>query len=247
MLKNSSRVFLLSVVVLVCGFTVGYEGQFQTAKAGPPPKPFTAHQTETGYSREQNAPPAVTASSLARRSDGSWVHSYDVTSPHGEMGRVVEYLDVRSRLFVHPEPFTKSKMTSHLSESELPVYIQAAFEVCDGTEKDESQPQSNILGYEVVRIVRNLGYGVDTRWVAPALDCYPLESSVLFRSGAHNETKVTSIQEGDPPDSAFQVPTDFVERSPEELQAVYAQKYPGLKFFGDKEMETMKARYRSHR
>jgi hypothetical protein len=160
---------------------------------------------------------------------------------------VVEFLDLRSRVFVHPQPFLKSKMTSHLSESELPQYIQSAFETCDGTEKDESLQRSTMLGYSVVRRVRDLKYGIETAWVAPELDCYPMESSIVFRSGAHNETKVTSIQEGEPPDSVFQVPPDFVERSPEELQALHAQKYAGRKLFGDQMLETIGARYRAHR
>ncbi len=216
MLRTSRAMLFWWAVVLGCGFTIGYAAKPQTAKASPPLKGFTIHQTETSYPKEENAPPVVMESSLSRRSDGSWVHTFDVISPQGESNRVVEFFDARARVSVQGQPFTKSRMTFHLGESEIPEHIRAAFKVCDGDEKDESLPRSNILGYEVVRIVRDVGFGIDTSWVAPALDCYPLEDDFLFRSGSHSETKVTSIQEGEPPDSAFQLPPDFVERSPEE-------------------------------
>jgi hypothetical protein len=237
---------VFSAVALGCGLAIGYEGQSQTAQAASPLKPFTAHQTETGFPGAENAPPVVTESSLARRSDGSWVHSYEVTSPLGERGMVVEFLDLRSRVFVHPSPFLKSKMTSHLSESELPGYIQSAFETCDGREKDKSLPRSVMLGFSVVRLVRDLQFGIETAWVAPELDCYQMESSILFRSGSRNETKVTSVQEGEPPDSLFQVPQDFVERSPEDQEALHARKYPGSKRFGDELLGIIGPRYRAH-
>jgi hypothetical protein len=159
---------------------------------------------------------------------------------------VVEFLDLRSRVFVHAMPFPKSKRTSHLSESELPEHIQSAFETCDGSEKDESLQRSTMLGYPVVRRVTDMKSMIETAWVAPELDCYRLESSILFRSGSHVETKVTSIQEGEPPDSLFQIPPDFAERSPTDQQALYAQKYPGRKLFTDEQLETMGTHYRAH-
>ena len=159
---------------------------------------------------------------------------------------VVEFLDLRSRVFVHASPFLKSKMTSHLSESELPEYIQSAFETCGGTEKDESLQRSTMLGYPVARRVWDMKTAIETAWVAPELDCYRLESSILFRSGSRVETKVTSIQEGEPPDSLFRVPPDFAERSPEDQEALYAQKYPGSKLFGDALLKTIGPHYRAH-
>ena len=269
MLKIPRKMFVFSAVVLGCGFTVGYGNGSETVRAcsllkaigvihasaasvlqnapsvaRPPLKAFTIRQTQTDT--PVNAPPLLTETSLARRSDGSWVHSYEVLSPLGERGTVVEFLDLRSRVFVHPRPFLKSKMTSHLRESELPEYIQSAFETCDGTEKDESLQRSTMLGYPVVRRVTDMKTAIDTAWVAPELDCYRLESSTLFQSGSRVETRVTSIQEGEPPDSLFQVPPDFVERSPEEQQALYARKYPGRELFSDEQLKTIGALYRAH-
>jgi hypothetical protein len=48
--------------------------------------------------------------------------------------------------------------------------------------------------------------------------------------------------EGDPPDSLFAVPPDYVEMPPVELEAAYAEKYPGNTLYGQM-VDLMQQRY----
>jgi hypothetical protein len=101
---------------------------------------------------------------------------------------------------------------------------------------DGSESTEQLLGHAVVRVEEKLKAVHTVSWVAPDLDCFPLRQSVTFlntqHAGLHHEDVVTKIEERDPPSSMFAVPLDYTERSPLELQAEYARKYGGVKFWG---------------
>ncbi|MGH9629240.1 MAG: hypothetical protein ACRD7E_13045 [Bryobacteraceae bacterium] len=81
------------------------------------------------------------------------------------------------------------------------------------------------------------------KWVSPDLDCYPLRKYEESSRGGRNEVIVTKIEEGEPPDSMFEVAPDYVEASPLQIEAAYTAKFPGHVFFGEKMAKIVNERY----
>jgi len=190
---------------------------------------------------------------IARRMDGSLVESFMVTgsdSPDGNEREAVFIWDIPSRRNVMLEPFTKSVMTQVLSPKEIANFLssqKACSEAILPAEGNGSTEQ--LLGHAVVRVEEQLKVVDTVSWVAPDLDCFPLEQTVTFldpqHSGLHHNDVVTKIEEGDPPSSMFVVPSDYTERSPLELQTEYARKYGGVKFWGTT-VDDAERHYREH-
>ena len=92
-----------------------------------------------------------------------------------------------------------------------------------------------MLGYQVRKVVKDSLSTSDRKvrfeaWLAPALNCDPLKT---VNWGARNdgpffmleEIVVTSVTPGDPDAALFEIPANYVERSPGEVQAEYARRY----------------------
>jgi hypothetical protein len=68
------------------------------------------------------------------------------------------------------------------------------------------------------------------RWLAPALNCLPLRTEVT----TSNESKVKgrlvemylTIKEGEPDSHLFEIPQDYVERTPSEAMMEAARRFP---------------------
>jgi hypothetical protein len=126
-------------------------------------KPLIAHVRELHFPRK--GPPIVDHNTFARRSDGSYVRRYEVTSPSGETGRAIEIFDVRGRKSVNLEPFTKSMTTFYFSNSEMEQQIRTSLRLMGGTcvsmgligtvLSRGDRAWDNILGHKVTQVVNN--------------------------------------------------------------------------------------------
>jgi hypothetical protein len=83
-----------------------------------------------------------------------------------------------------------------------------------------------ILGYLVIPITTSESDDDGgTKWIAPALDCYPLKETQLSSRGSHNEITVTAVAEGEPSATLFAVPANYIERPPSQVDAEYWTMY----------------------
>jgi hypothetical protein len=199
--------------------------------------PFTARQVERMFPR------IITNTLFARRSDGSWSYTYTVLTEDGKRREKLVYADLAALTAIDAEPVTQSIMTHYISAAEFPIYAAAGFKSCDGSENAPGLQHSTMLGYSVVREVIKETNDTETRFVAPALDCYPLQSN-LVASGGYNRVKVTRIDVGEPAPSLFAPPAGYVERSPSQIQDLYAERIPGARMFRDDELPRLQERYR---
>lgn len=143
-------------------------------------------------------------------------------------------------------------MTQHLSSAESQDFAssQHACGKIQGQPSDGNRALSTILGYSVVRVEESDNVERVVRWVAPDLDCYPLEKTTWFleprRGGDFQETIVDKIEPGEPPTSLFMVPSDYTERSPLQIESEYATKFSGHPFFGKHLAQEAEKQYRRH-
>jgi hypothetical protein len=190
---------------------------------------------------------------IARRMDGSLVRSFivkDSDSPNGDEGKAVFIWDIPSRHNVMLEPFTMSAMTQVLSPKEIADFLNSQ-KACSGAilSSEGTGATEQLLGHAVVRVEEQSKVIDTVSWVAPDLDCFPLKQTFTFldpqHAGIRHEDVVTKIEQRDPPNSMFAVRSDYTERSPAELQAEYARKYGGVKFFGTT-VDDAERHYRQH-
>ncbi len=206
-------------------------------------RPFTVNEVQQMFGNA-NDPLVTIHATFARRSDGSWSHTYDVKAQDHVPREAVEFLDVSSAIFVHAEPVTRSIMTRHLALAELPDYVRAGVRGCDGSEDKPDLQRSAMLGFDVVRIETKEGSGTELKLVAPMLDCYPLRDVFTAVDGRRTATSVIAIREGEPSSNLFEPPQGYLERSPKEIQALYGQIIPGAKLFDDRQLPALEQRYR---
>jgi hypothetical protein len=104
------------------------------------------------------------------------------------------------------------------------------------TSTDESTNRDTILGYEVVRVVQHVGDPDNMvrteRWLAPALDCFPLKTVYSHGKSEPNSYAVVNVREalqvtvGEPAPSLFEKPPGYEERSPSDRRREYYNRYP---------------------
>lgn len=98
------------------------------------------------------------------------------------------------------------------------------------------------LGQSVMRLrVRN-GSSAREELLAPALKCFSMESVETDGMGAKTVTTVTSLSIGSLPDSTFEVPAEYVERSPAAMEQEYKARF-GKPFWGETLNRSMEQNY----
>jgi hypothetical protein len=207
--------------------------------------PFSAHLIEKHYAT-LNAlqPAAISEISVGRRRDGSEVVITSVHSPDkSQIGLLVYVLDVNSSKEIQLEPFTKSIMTFYLSPSELAARL--ASKRCPGTIA-QSAERANMLNYEAVRDKTEYQKSTSDRWFAPNLSCFTLKEVYSTASGAWNEKNAVSLIEGEPKASMFEIPPDYVERSPSQIAAAWTAVFPGSVWMSDKAATSFDEKYFRH-
>lgn len=209
--------------------------------------PFTAYAHESMFSSDPHVAPKPFDSIYARRSDGSFAYHYTAMAPNGSPTELMmkSFSDLRLRKQAILEPFTRSAVVFQMNEREVrnQQRLQNGCHAIPAADlKRDSVPGPTMLGFEVVRIIRKTESETTESWVAPELNCYPLQENITFSGGAHNEAKVMKIDAGEPPQVFFEVPDEFVKRSPLQLDAEYKIKF-GHGFWGERAMGNTQKRY----
>ncbi len=205
--------------------------------------PFLVRQAEKMF-QEGSSRSDVSDETFARRGDGSWSFSHTGRAADGSSAHVLEYFDLVRMISVGTEYVTRSVMTTAVKASEIPTYLEAGFIPCSGLKAGyEAGPHSRILGYDTILLSESDKEGTDLRWVAPALDCYPLRSVYRTTEGRHDDFEASAVEEVEPPAILFEVPSGYVERSPKEIQALYAEQIPGAEVYPKEVLERLERRY----
>lgn len=193
--------------------------------------PFTAVTVSQTYSHDSAMPTAAANHIHAVRADGSRVE-VALREVGGKLYRVSVIQDLALRRRVTVDPMTESTTTYPLSAA----WASRLATPETSCSSDANAPHKTMLGYDVVEVKRTRpGPGGQTMvvngWDATALNCFPLERTTTVRSagGISFRRTVTAISvAAGPPDSAlFQVPANYTERSPSQVFAAFAKRFPG--------------------
>jgi hypothetical protein len=219
---------LIVTLTTVASFLIAYKLKSQSISAQTAINPFVAHGVVTEY------PPTGTKRAVesrkrtyGRKSDGSWVVINEIRTPSGEVGDVWGFGDGVTGMVVGIFSHLKSVTTEFFP---VPAVLSMNTYSCPPDINSPTAEHKVMLGYDVVKITEeDSGPGemkeVDVSWVAPRLGCYPLRRSEVWSDGAHNETEVRDVVEGDPPHWMFEVPAGYVEQSPKQRASAYEEKY----------------------
>lgn len=231
-------------------FLIGFEVRLEPQTQGKQFKPFVLYEQELNFSGNNVVAKEVDYT-IARRADGSSMKSFTVSdSPNGQEGKAVFIWDVSARQDMMLEPFTRSVMTQHRSAAEIADFVRS--ESCPDLipSPNNGQPPTTMLGHNVIRVEEKWDTEEIVSWIAPDLDCYPLQKTVrpldAKFNGDYQTTTVTKIEEGAPRNSLFTVPADYPELSPLQLEEEYSAKFPGHRFFGREGAENAERQYRQH-
>lgn len=185
----------------------------------------------------------------AVRSDGSEVRVSRRKLPDGQWFQPKWVLDLSLRKRVSVEPATGSILTYPLSDKAVAEY-RAPRASCG---KISLAEPSQLLGQRVVHMREDAAPDsyVD-RWLAPALNCFPLRETFTFTSGPPTATRRIVRQAlflipGEPARSLFQIPASYVERSPSEMAAEFARRFPGHDAMSTKSAQRLDDIYRTAR
>jgi hypothetical protein len=212
--------------------------------------PFTAHVVEELFDGITTSPADVNEITIGRKSDGSEVTMTTNHSSDTQDDLLISILDVPGSKLISLFPRTKSSMTIYLS----PDGLKDALSIDKCPENlSELDDHSNLSGYDVVKYQENDGpgdrYTTSDEWIAPKLACFVMDDVSEVHSdswSAWNRKMVTSLTEGEPAISMFEVPTGFVERSPRELNALWKSTF-GIAFMPDSSIENLERQYRQGR
>jgi hypothetical protein len=237
----------LTPLVALCAVFAASGGNAQPAAAMY--VPFTAQIVEESFGNSAAVKPATVQNIVyGRQSNGSEASFTSVHSPDNQQtAELVYILDVNSRKEIQLEPFTKSSMTFYLSEEQLTQSLDSRH--CP-TNFDALTEHSKILNYDVVRYRDNSGSSaesptddIDDEWIAPRLACFVLKDIFTVSSGPWNRRTVVSLTEGEPASSMFSIPSEYVERSPSEINTAWRTIFPGTEFLPDASVRTVEQRY----
>lgn len=263
MLKRVSRVLGMgagSALLGVLAFSVAYSVQSQTMPGraqsqaqsqSPPPftfQPYLAHTTTTRY-KGDGTYGSTTQETFGRRTDGSTVHMFAATAPNGDRYQVVEFYDLRSQRDVLLEPLTRSATTIYFNGKQVESKRRRESTECVAMLGDRGDAGVKIMGMAATRIREDSGkfkFQIDSL-VSPELGCLVLKETAIHPRGARNEVEITQLSLVEPPDALFQVPIEYVERSPAEKERLWRERFPGHQFYGDALVKVAQKRYEDSR
>ena len=210
--------------------------------------PFTIEQVEERYGPASSLP-SVDYVTYARRRDGSVAHSYCYDCARdGSHKPTIEYVDATSLTVVQLEPVTKSTTSRPILTTDLAGEIDRVIKGCDGSEVSKGSETSAMLGYEVVKVTAVESLGTEVRWVAPKLNCYPLQLDYTTKDGRSRiKIYVKSVVEGEPASHLFTSPSDFLERSPKDRNKAYSDLFPGVQYYSGVGLERFERVYQESR
>src|ERR1039457_7482254 len=133
---------------------------------------------------------------------------------------MIEFVDFRTQNQTILEPFTRSAVIFHLSEREARwergrVTDCSAVPEVSGGSVDASR--FRMLSYTVARVAKKEDGLTLDNWVAPALDCYPIEETEAFASGSRNTRSVYKVEMGEAAEGFFLIPPQAIPTPPHQL------------------------------
>lgn len=168
----------------------------------------------------QNSPSSDRFWTLAVRSDGANMHANSVPDASGQI-QGVKSLQLQDR-YVVVDPITMSVSTY---KPYRPILVGA--QSCSG------QSAGSILGHgvEYVQENKNKSQRPTERWLAPDLNCLLLREHVITTESDGTETQffreAVSIKRGEPPVEYFEIPSNYAERGPAEVNSEVEKRFPG--------------------
>lgn len=246
MKRSKSTVRIAAVIAIASAATLFLASKGKAQSPQNTFTPFTAHVVEELFGSAATEPPtSVQYITVERKSDGSEATSTTIDSP--EPGTVGDILDVASLEHITLDSLTRSTMKFYLSAKELQDELDRRHCPDDFSAAEE---HSSILGYDVVRYHARYGsqrrWETHDEWMAPELACFVLKGIFRTSRGAWNRTTVLSVTKGEPSSSMFTLPFSYVERSPVQLEKVYAAKYAGALWLPENSLQNLERNYETH-
>lgn len=240
--------FFVSATILIGFAAFGLVWALQSDVAGP--TPFTATIKETRYGADGQEVYAE-FHLFAKRRDGSNVLVMRRQDPAEAWIEVKRITDVGARRTIVVDPATESITTYPLSETVVNEY-SAATHNCGG---NPNEARSGVTGHQIIPLRREFALSgskmaVNEQWVAPALGCFPIRNSLTVKvDGKVVGTVVRDtlfLAEAEPASSYFNVPSGYVERTPSEVLAEFARRFPGRRAASVEAGQRLDAAYLAH-
>jgi hypothetical protein len=212
----------------------------RVAMKGQPPVriPFTAVMVERTQRQGEKEPFKIENFTYALRHDGSWVTArHRQIFPDGGWGDIRVVVDLSFRRRVVVDPSTESVVTYPIPLN----YVEGPPNPPEGCTTGVNPQRGNWLKYETVRIPEPPQGEVLSReaWFAPSLGCVALRRVTTVRLPGSDETvyvvtmEALWVVEGEPDSALFDIPANYVERSPSELSAEHARRFNGQRVFSN--------------
>lgn len=195
-------------------------------------RPFTAFLVEQKLSAEGKLPtqdwPDVEYTTFARRSDGSSVTVFKRRNPNGDWVWSRRITDLAAGKELTVDPMTESVTTYPLPARNL----ESSRMKPQRCSQDSNPELGRMAGYDTEKVHRQIPAPEGSEhdfWMAPSLDCFPLNQKTKFADGYVNDRHAIFVLEGEPSPALFQVPGSYAERSPSQVFAEYAKRFPGYR------------------
>ena len=200
--------------------------------------PFQVAMVEREYRAVTEAPIRSQSYLFARRGDGSSVKSMpmQIMAKGGWANqRIIEDFAAHRRTSL--DPATES-LTTYRYSSQVAGRLSAPPGLCSD---DPQAAHLQILGYDTVLVTHTApspGAGIEVKqWQAAQLNCFVLKEEATNPDGPWTITReALLVSQGPPPASLFEIPAGYVERSPSEVMAERARRFPdesGASTLGD--------------
>lgn len=227
------RAALWSLLAMGVGALSYWVSTIATVKAqGGEWTPFTVAMVERDYSGSSIKPWKVENYIYAVRRDGSWVRDDKrQIMPHGGWGDMRVVMNYSARTWTTVDPSTESIVTYPYSQKTI-AHLSVPPVTCSN---DPNAQHATVLGYDTVVVRAQLpapsgGVASATYWKSPALNCFALKEVWTFRCktcpAARNTREALVVSEGFPSPALYQIPRNYIERTPSEVLARSAQLNP---------------------
>ena len=199
---------------------------------------FTARKL-TIYSNPDGSEVMRESGVEAYKSDGSLAinlqRHVQIPGRPAESHEIRTIIDLPARRKVTIFPFAESMSTVALSD-EGARHLNTRHDCLSTRENqsiDSSPTPGTILGYRVVKKIDTTpideGLSRYEEWVSPALNCYLLRAADIDVTDPtapviRTQVEVVEIIPGEPDGSMFEIPADFTERSPEDIEREVARR-----------------------
>jgi len=213
---------LLTVAVAVASFTLARHYAFQSL---PSKAPFTAEVYSKAYDlNTENGRIVENFHTFARRADGSTVQVNKDPKDKKPLVRMVRLPREGRELMISDVVRKVSTIFKNKQGILQAMGHQAVDATCGPNQYDPrvwnvGSPNRH-LGLEVVTMVADHSGVRNEVWKAPALDCYELKTIHDWKNPqngglvSRSEMTAVSIVLGDPAPELFEVPGDYLEKSP---------------------------------